>query len=373
MKPLGKRGRHPAKALAPRVALATAPAPAPDPQAAARAAARLLRVATEALPPELAHLAHGKLAGPLGQAVEYAQASLAGTTMKIYEDDWRAFTDWCASHGAPSLPAPPAIVAAYLAHRAGTLGRSGLRLVLAAIGYHHRRAGYAWAPGDPVIANTMRGILRTQKRKVRPAAALTSDEIRLLLASCPDGGGRAGLPALRDRALLLTGFAGALRRSELAALDIGDLRFNAEGVTLKIRFSKRDQEGEGASVGIPFGQHPDTCPVLALKAWLARARITAGPVFRRVSATGRVGDGLTGNGIWQILRAIAKRAGLQPPEGERLSPHGLRAGFITEAYLNGALDEQVAHHARQKDLKTTQAYRRRAKTVAASPARLLNL
>jgi integrase len=152
------------------------------------------------------------------------------TTEKIYSDDWNAFRNWCLDHRAPYLPAPPAIVAAYLAERATTLGRSGLRLVLAAIAFHHRRAGHLWSSGDPVIATVKRGILREQKRPVRPAAAITSTEIRLLLSGCGDDpGGAAGLPGLRDRALLLACFAGGLRRSELVALDREDTRFTPGG------------------------------------------------------------------------------------------------------------------------------------------------
>ena len=157
---------------------------------------RLARIAGEALPPSLAHLADGPLGEALTKAVGYAQRSVSPTTEKIYQDDWVAFRAWCAGHGAPALPAPPAIVAAYLAERAGTLGRSGLRLILAAIAFHHRRAGHLWSSGDPVIATVMRGILREQRRPVRPAAALTSTEIRLLLGACGDDhGGRAGLAA----------------------------------------------------------------------------------------------------------------------------------------------------------------------------------
>jgi hypothetical protein len=131
---------------------------------------------------ELAHLATGALGDALAKAVTYAQRSVSPTTEKIYTDDWNAFRSWCLDHRAPYLPAPPAIVAAYLAERATTLGRSGLCLVLAAIAFHHRRAGHLWSSGDPVIATVMRGILGEQKRPVRPAAAITSTEIRLLLS-----------------------------------------------------------------------------------------------------------------------------------------------------------------------------------------------
>ncbi len=340
----------------------------PDRPAASRAAERLDRLIREALPPELQHLADGPMAAAIGEAVTYAQNTVSPATQKIYEDDWLAFQDWCRAHDAPFLPAPPTVVAAYLARRSDRLGRSGLRVALAAIAFHHRQSGHLWSSADPVIASVMRGILRQQRKPVRPAAALTSEELRRLLVGC--GGDLGGV---RDRALLLTGFAGALRRSELVGLDVADLRFGRDGVALRIRHSKRDQEGQGADVGIALGQHPETCPVAALRSWLERGRVRHGAVFRGVTAAGRVGDGLTAHSVWRILRRRAAAVGLAVHDTERLSPHGLRAGFITEAYLNGALDEQVAHHARQSDIETTRGYRRRAKTVAASPTRLVDL
>jgi integrase len=348
------------------------------------AAERLIRIAGEALPAELAHIAAGPMAAALAKAVDFAQSAVAPRTEKIYADTWAAFRSWCEAHeatdsgqlsrGRLALPAAPAIVAAYLAARQETLGRSGLRLVLAAIAYHHRRAGVLWSGADPVITTVMRGILRAQQRPVRPAAALTSVEIKQLLSVCDDGLiGRAALPGLRDRALLLTCFAGGLRRSELVALDVEDLTVTKEGLRLRIRRSKSDQKGEGAEILIARGLQTATCPVRAMELWLQRSRIDYGAVFPRLTAAGTIETRLTGNGVWRILRRRAQQAGLEIPEGERLSPHGMRAGFITEAYLNGALDEQVMAHARQKDVNTTRRYRKRAKTVAASPTRFLDL
>jgi integrase len=299
---------------------------------------------------------------------------VSATTEKIYADDWEAFCAWCRSKNAPHLPAPPAVVAAYLAERSERLGRSGLRLVLAAIGFYHRRSGHVWAANDPVISNVMRGILRGQQRPVRPAAALASPEIRQLLGTCrTDPPLPEGLSDLRDRALLLTCFAGGLRRSELVALDRKDVKMKPDGLELHIRKSKGDQEGEGANVLIARGACLETCPLRAMQAWLKAAAITYGPVFRHVTKGGALEARLTGNGVWRILRRRAELAGLETAATERLSPHGMRAGFITEAYLHGALDEQVMAHARQKSIETTRRYRNRAKTVAASPTKLLDL
>ncbi len=310
--------------------------------------------------------------GPFGvavaQAAAYADRALSENTRRAYATDWRAFAGWCGAAGVPAMPAAALVVAGYLASLAGRLGRSGLRRRLAAIAHEHRRLGHPFMPGHPAIRATLRGILATHGRPVRPAAALTSVEVRRLIASCgPEPAG------LRDRALLLLGFAGALRRSELVAIDCEHLRFTAEGVTILIPRSKRDRDGEGALVGIPRGRQAETCPVRALEAWLGRSRIEWGAVFRSLSTAGRAGGRLGTRGVWTILRKRAALAGLEVDAQERLSPHGLRAGCITEAYLNGALDEQVMHHARQKSLATTQAYRRRARITRDSPARLLDL
>jgi integrase len=328
----------------------------------------LRRLVGDALPPE----ARAVLAGPVGEAVAraagYAGRALSDNTKRAYESDWRAFCAWCEAGGISPLPAAPVVVAGHLASLAPSLGRSGLRRRLAAIAHQHRQAGHPWETRHPAIAATMRGILATHGKPARPAAALTSAEVKRLLGACG-----TDLPGLRDQSLLLLGFAGALRRSELVGIDREHLRFTGEGMTVLIPRSKRDQEGEGATIGIPRGLNPLSCPVRAMEAWLRRTRIEWGPVFRRISPGGALEDRLSPQGVWKILRRRAAMARLTVDETERLSPHGLRAGFITEAYLKGALDEQVMHHTRQRSIATTQGYRRRAKITQDSPARLLDL
>jgi integrase len=339
-----------------------------------RATRRVTEQALEALPPELAHLAQGLMAEAIVKAVEFAQHSVSETTEKIYADDWNAFRAWCAERKAPALPAHPVVVTSYLAECSSRMGRSGLKLILAAIAFHHRRAGHPWSSSDPAISLVIRSILRQQQRPVRPAAALTSDEITKMLKICKQKEtGEPGLADLRDRALLLTCFAGGLRRSELVALDVEDVKLTDDGMRLRIRKSKADQEGQGADVLISNGSHPATCPPTAMRAWLKAGAITYGPIFRRITVAGAIEGRLTGNGVWRILGRRAQQADLTVDDGERLSPHGMRAGYITEAYLNGALDEQVMGHARHKSIETTRRYRNRAKTVAASPTKLLNL
>lgn len=259
-----------------------------------------------------------------------AKAPLSPTTQKIYADDWAAFCNWCAAQSLAPLPAQPVTVAAYLAARQDRLGSSGLRIVLAAIAYHHRQAGQAWSPSDSRIMALLRA--RQADSRPRPAAAVTAEQMQRLLSSCDvDPGGRAGFGNLRDRALLLLGFAGGLRRSELVALDVEDLHFTASGLTLQIGCRKAGPDGQGASLLIPHSAPANACPVQAVKIWLRRSNIAYGPVFPRLTAAGTIEGRLTGNGVWKILRRRAALVGLQAPAGARLSPHGLRAGFMIAA------------------------------------------
>ncbi len=290
----------------------------------------------------------GPLADAVATAADYAAQSIAPGTIETYKADWSDFAAWARGQGADPavLPVHPVIVAAWLAILAPSLGRSALRRRVAAVAWHHRSLGQSWPSGHAAIRQTLAGIARSHPRPVRPAAALTSVEVKQLLAVCPQD-----LAGSRDRALFLVGLAGAFRRSELVGIDVEHLRFDAGSVIVRLARSKTDQAGEGADVALPR-MRAETCPVQALEAWLRRAKIRRGPVFRRITAAGTIEGRLTGDGFYKILRARAAAAKLTVDATERLSPHGLRAGLITEASLNGALDEQIMPHSRHKDLGT---------------------
>lgn len=292
---------------------------------------------------------------------------LSARTERLYAATWGAFLRWCEAEQRAALPAEAVTVLAYL-QAATTLGPSGRRLALAAIRHHHRSAGLPWSPHDPLIRAAYRA---TPPSSPRPAAALTSDDLRRLLAACRDEGrrGRSALPGLRDRALLLLCFAAGLRRSEVVALDRSDLSFARDGLTVTLR----DQEGEGARLHLGFGRAAETCPVRVLEAWLRRARIDYGAVFPRMTAAGTMEARLTGQGVWRILRRRAAQAGLALPEDARLSPQSLRVGFITEAYRNGASEEALAAHLRHKDVRTTRRYRPDSPHPPESVTRFLDL
>jgi integrase len=306
----------------------------------------------------------------LAAARALAQKAEAPATLRAYKADWTHYAAWCASGGFVPVPADPATVGAYLASLAASHAPTTIRRRLAAIGKMHRFNDLPWNPGHRDIQGPLQGLLRTHPRPLQKAAALSLEMLRRLVATC-DGTARGR----RDRALLLLGFAGALRRSELVALNVEDVAIVPGGLRLRIVRGKTDQTGLGAELGIPRGKHAETCPALAFEAWQAVARRKAGPLFRRVDAAGRIGE--TALHPDAVRRILAHRVGLAglTPEGfsGRLSAHALRVGFITEAYERGARDEDIMRHTRHRDPRTMRGYVRRAGLVSQSPAGMLDL
>ena len=293
----------------------------------------------------------------------------APATLRAYRADWTHYAAWCAAGGFTPVPAEPATVGAYLASLAATHAPTTIRRRLAALGKMHRFNDLPWNPGHRDIQEPLQGLLRKHGRPVRKAAALTLPMLRQLVATC-DRTARGR----RDRALLLIGFAGALRRSELVALQAEDVAIVAGGLRLRLLRGKTDQAGQGAEVGLPRGRHLETCPVRAFDDWQAVARRKAGPLFRRVSAAGGIGEAaLHPDAVRRILAHRAGQAGLELAGVERLSAHALRVGFITEAYGKGVRDEDIMRHTRHRDLRTMRGYVQRAGLVDDSPAGALDL
>lgn len=306
----------------------------------------------------------------MDEAVRFSRDALSDNTRLAYASDWQDFTTWCITAGLAALPAMPETVAAYLAVQARTCAVATLRRRLVSISKAHRIAGHTdfWA-AHPVISETLRGITRTRGRPQRRAAALTTPEIRRLVAGCG-----TDLAGLRDRTLILIGYAAALRRSELVAIDVEHLKFDVQGLRLHIPRSKGDQAGEGEELGIPRGQRRDTCPVRAIEAWMVASEAKYGPLFRKVNRWGGLEPGrLHPSGVRQILLRRAEQAGIAGTALEPISPHGLRAGFVTQAYKAGLRDEEIMQHSRHRDLRTMRRYVRRAKLLEDSPAKRLDL
>lgn len=281
----------------------------------------------------------------------YDAASRADRTWKGYQRDWRHFTQWCSSHGLESLPASPAAVAIYLADSARSFKVSTLRRRLAAISVVHQGYGHPSPTTAAEVRTRMSGIARAKSGDavVRKAAAWGKD-VRRMVSSLPDE--PRGIQA---RAVLTLGFAGGFRRSELVGLNLEDVTETEEGLQVRIRRSKTDQEGIGRTIGVPYGSHPVSCPVRAVRAWRLINTESSGPLFRSVAGHGLLGDRLSDRNVARLVKAGAERIGLDP---KSFSAHSLRAGFVTSAADGGASEHAIMNQTGHKSSEQVRAYMR---------------
>ena len=294
----------------------------------------------------------------LEAARAYAANSRAPSTQRVYRRCWRLFQEWCSAHSMSSLPAPPELVAAFLATQAAQASVSALAQALAAIAHAHQSAGLPSPHVAPVVQRVWAGI-RRQKGVApkRRAAPLGPGELRSIIGAM---GPAIDLAAVRDRALLLVGFAAALRRHEVVDLDVSSLEFEADGLRVEVKRSKTDQEAHGETVGVPFGSDRVTCPVRAMRDWLDFSGLREGAVFRGVRYGRLTAKRLTPRDIARVIQRRARRAGLSV---EGLSGHSLRAGLATTAAKAGKSMHSIAKQTRHKSLTMVERYIRDAELL----------
>ena len=302
----------------------------------------------------------------LDQAREFARHSKAENTLRGYRTDWRDFCAWCERKSLQPLPASPETVASYIAECAGRLKVGSIQRRLNAIAEAHKATGMDSPTSSGMVRNTLKGIKRTLgTAAVQKAPAITADIVAMV------GVTDEGMIGVRDRALILLGFAGAFRRAELVALDVADLDFNRDGLTITLRRSKTDQEGQGRRVGIPYGSNPETCPVRVLQSWLEHAAITEGPVFRSLTRHGRVQtDRLSPGDVARVVKKLANRAGLDPA---RYAGHSLRAGHATSAAASGASERSIMNQTGHRSVQMVRRYIREGSLYRENSAGKLGL
>jgi len=285
----------------------------------------------------------------LEQVREYIRASKAENTLRGYKSDWRAFCAWCESHSLCPLPALPETAASYIAECAGRLKVGSIQRRLNAIAEAHKAVGLESPTHHAMVTNTMKGIRRTKGTATEPKTPTLTDDIRAMVDATD-----TSIIGTRDRALVLLGFAGAFRRSELVGLNIDDCTFGKDGLTVTLRRSKTDQDGAGRKIGIPYGSNPDTCPVRTIQAWIEQAGIAAGPLFRSVSRHGQVQAGrLGGIDVARIVKKLAVRAGLDPA---KYAGHSLRAGHATSAAIAGASERSIMRQTGHRSVQMVRRY-----------------
>jgi len=276
----------------------------------------------------------------------YLHAATSHNTRKAYQQDIRHFMEQ-----GGLLPANASSLLSYLQKFAPSLKAQTLKRRLTAIKHWHTYQGFPDPTSHPLIRKTLSGISRIHGKPTTKAAALTVDQLRIISTFWKNGD---NLSSLRNRALILIGFFGAFRRSELVAINWEDIHFQDEGITIMISRSKTDQSGEGQTCAIPYGRG-ELCPVTALQQWQMISKLQYGPVFRAINKHQQIQNlALTPLSVNQILKKVALET--QLPHPENFSGHSLRRGFATAASTKGVPMVAIMRQGRWRHEGTVYGY-----------------
>ena len=270
--------------------------------------------------------------------------------MRAYRADWAHFESWCQTHGQPSLPATP--------DDRGAVRCRSFCYPQASDDYpaHSRQfprgtrsPGWNRRPGSAKVRLVLAGIRRTKGTAQTAKTPVLVEDLKRMVSRLP-----GGLLGVRDRALLLIGFCGAFRRSELVALDADDVQVTREGLVVTIRRSKTDQEGEGRKIGIPYASHVETCPIRSLQDWLEKSGITEGPLFRPINRQGKMAAiRLSAAAVGEIVKRYAAAVGLDATE---FAGHSLRSGLATSAAVAGASERSIMAQTGHRSVNMVRRY-----------------
>ena len=283
-------------------------------------------------------------------AIKYLERSKSPNTVKAYKSDWSDFVHWCKDHKESPLPASPKTVVNYLSELAeGYLCANTISRRLTAISEAHRLAKQMPPILHPDVRAVMTGIRKTKGTHQQGKAAILFDDLQDIQFSFPDN-----LTGLRNRALILLGFSGAFRRSELVSLNVEHLTFMSQGLQIFLARSKSDAEGKGSYLGINALRTSAYCPVAAVRAWLKAGGLKSGPLFRPISKAGTISERrLTDRSVANIVKEWALINGLDP---DIYSGHSLRRGFATSAAISGASTKEIMKQTRHRSEKMANRY-----------------
>lgn len=265
---------------------------------------------------------------------EYIRQSASENSLKAFRADINHFVAW-----GGTIPSPPETIAEYLVAHADVLSIATLKRRFATLSKAHQMQGLPSPVQSEIVKMTLRGIQRVHGKPQSCASPLLKED---LISIC--GQIQATTKGIRDRALLLTGFCGAFRRSELVSLKTEDISFTQQGAIITLQRSKTDQIGEGRKIGIPYGRGR-ICPVKSLQAWMDMLDKKNRAVFRPVTKGGEIAEhALSGSAVSAIVKHYAKMIGLDPSE---YSGHSLRSGLATSAAMHGVsswkIRQQTGH------------------------------
>jgi len=278
--------------------------------------------------------------------------SKANNTLRAYKSDFKDFGAFCARNGLNSLPTEPKIVSLYLTHLSKVSKISTLRRRLVSISMVHKMKGHYLDTKHPIIVENLMGIRRVKGSIQRGKKPLLINHLKLLIDTINEQKTEE-IKKFRDKSLILIGFGGGFRRTELISIDHEDLEFVPEGLKITVKRSKTDQYGEGMIKGLPYFATENYCPVKNLNKWLKISKIKSGPIFRRFSKGLSLTDKrLTDQSVVLLMKEYLNLAGI---ENTNFAGHSLRSGFATVAAESGADERSIMA---MTGHKTTQMLRR---------------
>ena len=281
------------------------------------------------------------------------KSSKAINTIRAYKSDFKDFGAFCAKHSFKALPTEPKIVALYLTYLSGKDAKmSTLRRRLVSIGMMHKLKGYYLDNKHPVIIENLMGIKRTKGSIQRGKKPILINHLKAIINVINEEKIEE-IKKIRDKTIILVGFGGGFRRTELISIDHEDLEFVTEGVKITIKRSKTDQFGEGMTKGLPYFANKTYCPVSHLKKWIEISNIKDGAIFRRfVKGSSLTSSRLTDQSVVLLIKRYLELAGI---ENKNYSGHSLRSGFATVSAESGADERSIMA---MTGHKTTQMVRR---------------
>ncbi len=285
------------------------------------------------------------------------RSSKANNTLRAYKSDFKHFGLFCAKHGFTSMPTEPKVVSLYLTHLSANSKISTLRRRLVSIGIVHKLKGFYLDTKHPIIIENFMGIKRKIGSIQTGKKPILINHLKQII-NVIDDQKIEKIKKLRNRTLVLVGFGGGFRRTELISIDYEDLDFVDEGVKITLRRSKTDQFGKGLVKGLPYFTNDQYCPVTSLKNWINLSKIKTGPIFRRF-AKGPIitNNRLTDQSVVLIIKDSLKLAGI---ENKNFSGHSLRSGFATVAADSGADERSIMAMTGHKTTEMVRRYIRQA-------------
>ena len=273
------------------------------------------------------------------ETLKNLKSSKAANTLRAYEADYKDFGRFCIKHGFKSMPTDPKVVSLYLTHLSQTSKFSTLKRRLASISVVHKLSGHYIDTKHPMITENLMGIKRIKGSYQKAKKPILINDLKLIVDVIDKD--KKEKNRLKNRALILVGFAGGFRRSELVAIVYEDVEFVMEGVKIFVKRSKTDQSGEGMTKGIPYFSNPDYCPVISLKNWIEKSEIKSGKIFD-----------MSDKSVALTIKKYTAIAGL---DSNKYSGHSLRSGFATSTAELGVEERSIMA---MTGHKTTQMVRR---------------